>query len=121
MPPAAGREDGRVNRAVVRYVWYDERLEIALRVYRDEELVEVIVWDEEHDFLATQLVDEGVALAGAHAVGIARVTEVVGTVCGELGELYVNHVPARHSAKIPLLARHALRLYGRMGGPRAEL
>ena len=121
MPATARGEYGRINRAIVCNIRYHERLEITLRVDRYEELVQMIVWYEEHDLLPVQLVDEGVALSGTHAVCVARVTEMVGAVGRELGELNVYHVPSRHAAEIPLLRRHGLRLDGGVGRPRSEL
>ena len=84
MPTAARSKYGRVYRAFLRGIWQYEWLEVALRIYRDVELVEVVVGDEEHEFLILDLIDEGVPLSGTCPVVVTRVTEVVGAVSREL-------------------------------------
>ena len=89
MPTATRSKYGRVYRAFLRGIWQYEWLEVALRIYRDVELVEVVVGDEEHEFLILDLIDEGVPLSGTCPVVVTRVTEVVGAVSRELRLLYV--------------------------------
>lgn len=77
VPATTRSEYGGIYSAVVCHIRYNKGLQVALRVYRDKELVQVIIRDEEHQFFPVQFVYESVPLTGSHAVRIARVAEVI--------------------------------------------